>query len=648
MSGTMAGWDKNSIIDGKGIAILNLWLHDDPQIRFLPSLKSKDTEPNYDGYITYGRPNGRKVSPVGRINVQVKSTSLSLQNSNTTRNISQYKYECATEVLFAAQHKVSEDPTGLVIVDTCNLRAYWISLTHEYLEGLDLKQGQTTKTLYFDDGYLMQDHDEFFSRIVEFKHHHDKFRESLINDRLLVSSAISGTRLAQLQELALDLNVRCRSDLYFLKEGTFPDAWAMALRYTEKSGRSYLGITPLRRGENDVVLIGDLDVREEPSLFSRGPLTHRFEDDPFLTICCNLDCSLQDMYEELLGNWAREFSATFMLRPSNMPDALLEEVFFWYADLLAILVPEIEAGNKPGTFPADRLLPRECRRLCDAPYYAGWKRWMEVAQYTHISKEGIHYAAPFSDDPHENDIQESRKWIKDYIENGSSAFEEDAEFKIELEGKDVPFGFIREVVEEIERRNLSLSRPWKCSFKKKERQPSRERFSVFHIPDDRGCSQEDYKANLAKLYELYANLREGLLFSFFGENFPFEKHVFRKDITVYCDGSSYCEMTERFSGQEYGANCEIRPYSEYDPDWIQSHDCEAPQYVNLISKGTTCRAPVFTNSIPLYSLFEHDIIEVLERLFPKERLRASRECYGYRIKKADALETAHFIIVRRS
>lgn len=122
MSGTAAGWDKNSIIDGKGIAILALWLYGDPQMRFLPSLNSKDTEPNYDGYITYGRLNGRNISPIGRVNVQVKSTSLSLWNNNTTRNISQYKYECETEVLFAAQHKISEDPTRLVIVDTCNLK----------------------------------------------------------------------------------------------------------------------------------------------------------------------------------------------------------------------------------------------------------------------------------------------------------------------------------------------------------------------------------------------------------------------------------------------------------------------------------------------------------------------------------------------
>lgn len=646
MVSAVAGWDRNASIDGKGIAILERWLNDDPQHRFLPSLNKKDTEPNYDGYITYGRPEGRKVSPIGRINVQVKSTSTSLVNGNARGVFSKYKYECDTEVLFAAKEEISQDPTGLVIVDIRNEKSYWISLSHDYLERLDLKVGQKRKTLYFDDANLMHDHDEFYNRLLFFRQAHDQFRESVVKDRLLVSTDVPQEKIELLQKMAFDLNDRCRQDLYFLKEGTFPDAWAMALRYTERDNRAYLGITPLRKGENNAILVGNLDIREEPSLFHRGLLTHRYEDEPFLTICCDSNRSLSEMLEELLGNWVKEFVKTFMLRPAVMPDALLAEVFFWYADLLAILVPEVESKDKPGTFPADTLAPTECRRLYEAPYYAGWKRWMEVAQYTQVSREGIHCAAPFSENPHDNNLQDSRRWIQEYIEKGAEDYAQDAGFVIELRDEDVPFNFIREAVEEIESRGLTIHRPWKCSFPEEIRRPAKSGFSFFDVPEDRGCSLEDYESNLDKLYTLYANLRESLLTSFFGPVFPFENTAFFKDITAYFGEWSYCEMTDCYSQQGHGAKCVIRPYSEYDPKWTESCEDEVVQNDNFVSKGITYLAPLFTNSIPLYSLLENDVLEIMERLFPNERFSVLRRCYGYRIGKRDSLKSKRFILVR--
>lgn len=642
-----AGWDQNSTIDGKGIALLQLWLNNDPLHRFLPSLNSKDTEPNFDGYITYGEPRNNRIVPIGRVNVQVKSTSKSLINNNTTGKLNKYKYSCKTEVLFAVEQEISLDPTGLVIVDTLNSNLYWISLTQDYLENLDLHANQKSKTLFFDDAYLMKDYDEFFELLEELRKTHSRFRKTVIKNALLVNPNIAQKKMELLQDLSFDLNERCKTDLWFLKKNSFPSAWMMAIRYAEKREKVYLGIRPLCRGENDTILIGNLAVSDDPNPF-RGLLTNDYDEEPFITLCGSLDRSLEEMYEMILEQWIITFSSTFMIHPSIMPDILLEEVFFWYADLLAMLIPEIESKHKQGTYPSDTFTPDKCKRLLDAPYYAGWKYWMELSNHTVLNEKGTYIASPFSENCHENNLQNSKKWIQEYIEDDSLDYETSCDFKLELKEDEVPFSFIGMVVDEITKRNLSIKRPWKCSFTQRydDSNSTKGIFMSSGQPKDRGCSKEDYEWNLEKLFKRYTQLRENILRSFFGDNFPFEDNVYYKNITIYHNECSYCEITTFYSHKGYGSEFKIKPYCNQSIKMEESDIYEPSKIVDWSKKSSTSEMPYFTNSMPLYSLFEHDIVEVLERLFPRARIPKHRRYYGVRVSKKSFLEGWRFVLLR--
>lgn len=542
--GNPAGWDNNANIDEQGISLLNLWISRDPQRRFRSTAKANDNEANFDGYIEYGEPHDRIVVPVGRINIQVKSTEGSLINENTSRNIGKYKYECKTGILFAASQEISKDPAALVIVDVHNEQLYWISLKRKYLNDLDLRPEQKSKTLYFDDSNLMNDYDKFFSLLEEFVASHVKFRETLSNGVALLDESISQERRIELEDLSDILNDRCRDDLFFLKESTFPDAWKMAIRYEEKGDQCYLGITPLSRGTNNTLLIGGLRLRDTPSPFYYGPLTSSYEDDPFMTICCDLNRSLSQSLDEMVGKWTEKLESVFVIPPAIMPDIMLEELFFWYVDLLATIIPGIGKKEQSHIFPADVLDPDECRRLLQAPYYAAWKRWMSYSQYVDFDPESTYCADPFSRDPALNDLEKSCADIKEFIEIDSLTYE--ADFRIELNEAEIPFMYLRKVLEEIERRNITLKRPWKLSLSENQNSSTRSEDMLPYVHNDKACNYEDYEMNLRKLYCNYSIIRSNLLSSFFGSS-SFDEFAYRKEITVFFDEKNYCETVRCYS-----------------------------------------------------------------------------------------------------
>lgn len=273
-----AGWDSNAVTDSQGTAILTEWLSSDPLQRFRPEINTNDKTPNFDGYVEFGALMGNKTVPVGRVNVQVKSARSLAYAAN-----GQLKYVCKTEILTAVLHRVSCDPSALVVVDVTNRRCYWKDLTPDYIETLGLSSTQQRKTIYLGASDLLDDYDALYRRMDW------RYRE-VVNrltgacaGGIVTAGDVGAERLVELQLAHEHMTDKLATDLRFLKKLCFVDTWTVALCYGETGEGYVLAILPVRLGEDSATGVRDVGLGSN-HLFRGFTLTGNVHTDPPLSL----------------------------------------------------------------------------------------------------------------------------------------------------------------------------------------------------------------------------------------------------------------------------------------------------------------------------------------------------------------------------
>ena len=321
------GWNKSTLTDIAGTSLLNLWLCSDPEQRFLPDIRAVDSFPAYDGSITIGRKDGSgKMSAVGKVELQVKSVERTPVNSNTTRDISDYKYCCDAAVFHAVHRQVSKNPTVLVIVDTESGQCYRILLTREYVDSLGLKEHTKSKTVYFNEDDALVNHERFFQELIAGGETSANEFNRALNHGLICPDDISEERLRELGEQVNRLNYLCDTKLSFLKKWSFEDAWRIGLLYREEEDRYYLALVAMEYGTGDHIELRSLTTEKDVPYLKGMPLAPSVNDDAHFAVAMPKDTPFSDAVDKLLVIWSKAYTDTWFIPPAAMSDDLIDEL----------------------------------------------------------------------------------------------------------------------------------------------------------------------------------------------------------------------------------------------------------------------------------------------------------------------------------
>lgn len=507
--GKIAGWDNNALTDKTGTAILSRWLTRDPEHRFYPSISDNDKTPNYDGEILYGAPQGDSVIPQKRVAVQVKSTTQLTKDSTG--------YQVGTEVFEATRARITLDLTALVIVDVENEIAHWYTLTDEFIAGLELdKLKGSKKTIRLEDGYKLDDYDEFYALLSAAGAKNEQ-RYKIADSGVLTSADVGKKRLAEVQDAYDYFSGRLNSDYYFLKHWGFPHTWNVAISYGERNDLYYLGITPIEKGSDNSISMRRYELADEKSNWG-FPFAGNIESAPPLTCSFALETPLKEAIDKSLAYWAKHFMRTQTILPGAMPDVMLAEAFFWFADYIAGYVPGLTDGSPIRMFAYDNMQPSACQRLYDSLIYAGRKFYEGVSIATEAERNGLYLYDPFA--KRGRGDKNSPVAVAEYF-NEEKTIAEVPSIEICLECNTVPYDLFEAVVDEIQKRSLVVSRPWAYSsdsdFTSRSNALNSEpkEHPYFGLYDLR-CNRETYIVNYEKYVTSLEEIRPEVHKAFFG------------------------------------------------------------------------------------------------------------------------------------
>ena len=130
----IGGYIDSDFDESNGNAELTLLLQSKNTIK--THFNENDKTRNEDGYfdlLQYSNESSKNVS-FGQIRVQIKSIKTDISNRNMRGTISAYKYSCDTKIFNAVRAGIFFDPAILLLWDVKERRAFYISLSLEYVE----------------------------------------------------------------------------------------------------------------------------------------------------------------------------------------------------------------------------------------------------------------------------------------------------------------------------------------------------------------------------------------------------------------------------------------------------------------------------------------------------------------------------------
>lgn len=312
----IGGYDENYKYDRKAINYLEGILLESELI--IPHLESGDRLPNLDGYLELCEFAKRKINPIGRFEVQVKSLNHDYRNNNIRDNtIYSYKYSCDTKVVNVVLGAQTCNPVLLILVDSKNKHIFWKYMSLQYCLELDVGT-QENKTIYFDKSDEIADPDQWYDSLYNIYIKISYAQQHRDENCFLLSDKEQNIPIV-VQDMSDYLNNLLDNELWFIKQAYFPDTWKMGIAYLDggKNSFSCVGLYKIKRGKNDLFI-----------------KQFKVEGNYFCDIQYGGDYRLEDIIRETLQRWINDFFGRDNYFLSLFPDVVLNELFFERLDFI--------------------------------------------------------------------------------------------------------------------------------------------------------------------------------------------------------------------------------------------------------------------------------------------------------------------------
>jgi hypothetical protein len=619
------GWAASTLTDIIGTSQLNIWLAQDPKQRFLPDIKATDSFPEFDGSIILGeRGSDGRITPVGKVEVQVKSVAATPKNNNKVRNCSDYKYSCDVAVFHAVHKQVSKNPTVLIIADTESGRCFRLLLTRGFVDSLELDEKTQRKTVYFNDEDALENYDKFFKELMLGSKTSVSEYARALNHGLVCPDDISEERFHELDKQVDRLNYLCDTKLAFLKKWSFKDAWRIGLLYREEENRYCLALVAMEYGGEEHIELRSLATEKDIPYLKGTPLAPSVNDDAHFAVVMKKDAPFAEAVDKLLVMWCRTFTDTWFIPPAAMSEDLLDELSFYYLDTLATWVPGLAAGDSPVHLNRDRMTADEFKRYVEAVYYAFDQYYFDIFKQAHI-EHGEHDVL-LCEMPNKGDLGPDwfQKLVIEYI-NGNMQYEK--RLNLQFTCDKISIRLITTVADEACKRQVDLSRIWKLSpwsavEGKIQRYSAAKSPSYLYTPFDFLLIQSDFEANFSKFVQSVGPTSEFAAKIFFGDAGAHEVPRHTYDCTL-CDNEFFAQYRAIVlaSEREEWHLTGILPYEEnadYPEEVINQLEKEHGVFRVLYTSP-----PKFIDRLPLYSAIEEFLARGIKAMLGEDAVRLS-------------------------
>lgn len=423
----IGGYDENYRCDRKAVNYLERVLLESKFI--IPHVESGDKKPNLDGYLELCEPAERKINPIGRFDIQVKSLNHDYSNSNVCDNTERsYKYSCDTKVVNVVLESLTNNPVLLILVDSKNKHIFWKYMSWQYCFELNVGT-QVKKTIYFDESDEIIDPNEWYKILhkiyTQFSHIQQHKEENCFS-----LSDKAGKVPIIVQKMFDYLNDLLNNELWFIKRMYFQDTWKIGIAYSDgdKDSSFCVGLYKIKTGENGLVI---KQFKKEEKYF------------------CNIfnfggNSSLEDIIKTTLGNWINDFFKRGNYFLFLFPDRVLNELFFECIDSAIADLAMKDTTRKHVTLgwcgtsfsmgkfdtfmdniPEKQLLlliKQELERRCINTIYRPWEKIIDY----HISKQDEHCTTYKEDIDKEkvdrNNMEQFIKQFEDFFVENKKKF----------------------------------------------------------------------------------------------------------------------------------------------------------------------------------------------------------------------------------
>lgn len=321
----IGGYDKNYKYDRKAVNYLEGVLLESELI--IPHIESGDKLPNLDGYLELCKFAERKVIPVGRFDVQVKSLNHDYSNNNVSYNSKySYKYSCDTKVVNVVLEAQTCNPVILILVDSKNKHIFWKYMSMQYCLKLDVET-QVEKTVYFDESDEITDSNVWYDILHNIYIKFSYVQQHGDENYFLLSDKERKVPIT-VQNMSDYLNNILDNELWFIKQVYFQDTWKIGIAYLDgdKDSFSCIGLYKIKKGENDLFI---KQFKEKAGYF--------------WNIHYGGSYSIEDIIRQTLEIWINDFFKRDNYFLFLFPDVVLNELFFQDIDS-AIAISEM--GDK--------------------------------------------------------------------------------------------------------------------------------------------------------------------------------------------------------------------------------------------------------------------------------------------------------------
>ncbi|MDL2318739.1 hypothetical protein LJC74_06665 [Eubacteriales bacterium OttesenSCG-928-A19] len=566
-------YDQSSFDEDRGNVFLQSLLQSENTIKTY--FAGRDKAPNLDGYFELLTPSGEKglYTPVGKIEVQIKTMQRNYVNNNKRGRKSRYKYSCDTKVINAASKQITHNPIFVLLVDVVNMRGFYIHISDELL--LELGAVGKNATLYFDDDdeITKETLAAFHLKAKEIYDSYARKAHSGEANMITASNRLNPEDTKKLQHAVDRFNGLMDNEFSFIKTSLFPDAWKFGLAYTFANDGIMVGIYIIRQGENGI-FIKEFNFADDTSSI-------------FVTLVKNADINYVDtIVDDSIERIEKNFFEKGMIDVQYLPTEVLEEVVFSFLDEVSRYNKFLQKKNYPCVYFCDDMAVLDVENV--------WKlliklscEFVEKYGLVRDGKVRIDPLSIFNTDIGKGSMDFARNRLSELFQSKES-FQE-PQFLCIFAGR-FPYRMLQSAIRELKYRNVGkVVRPWKHKDYENFMQ------DIEHLAGyqryETGFRISDYTDNVLKLFTVLPGYYDSVskkLLGRYHEEMRLKRHY---HIGVKADGSfGYFYVSH--PATDFSLNAEITEVAD-----VNSYKSD---YENIDEYGSGGIGGLFQSCTPLY------------------------------------------------
>ena len=587
----LGGYDTNDFNEASGNIILKDFLHKNEML--FCHFSEQDKTPNFDGYFEILEKQKNKSTPIGSVNVQIKTLNNNYVNENKKLNCSQYKYSCETKIFNAVKKAITLNPCYLFMVDTCNKRIFAKYITLEFVLTLNLED-ENNKTIYFNDNDEITCIDSFYDSVKNLYFEKVEEVKNGEKNKFITTNNLTGDELLKLQKEFDYLNNIFDNELKYAKNKFFSKVWKFGLAYLKDNNSIRIGIYYICKGKQKQYFKQlDLDTYKECAYVI-------VQYDKRTDIHKLINNFVKDILEKIYNN--------NVIPLEYVANEILYEIAFDFLDRISTIEKTFENSNKPCVYYKDL----EDINVLETYFYAlkqyGYRKNEANIQNLNNNSNKIFVVDPFEEICCGIDMDINRRMLSDILKQNSSV-EISKLSRIVLNGK-FDYELIYDTIQELKNRKIKrIHRIWK----------SRNFNSISKITKkgidriENGYETSDYFENLEKLITILPHNYNCFIKHFF--NLKNNLKIQGKYVYAFSNNDDFEAYCIKYNNNIFITKVNNELIDKLKKDMLQLLKKESAVYV----KSTVC-GHVFNLHFPLLMHTNYLFINQLAKIYGIDKL----------------------------